>query len=420
MKILQLVSALAAFVAGAGVVSSMSASPAPEVFTFPAEFEPQSAVWIGARPEENGRPTLGVIVQMVQALAPHVDIYLMVSSLAAQAKLQNLLGKARVDLRRVHFQTITSSPTQWYRDIGPIFLKGSHGHLKVVDFDFNCYGDCRTGSAEARQKEGIDRQIASAVHLPVVRTEIVSEGGDREVNGRGTLMAVEATEMQRNPHLTRDQIERELLHVLGQKKMIWLKRGVAEDDDAERGPVYANIYAAGAGGHVDEMARFTGPDTVLLAEVTPLERDSDPVLRISYERLQKNYRILQSATDQDGHRLRIVRMPVADPIYLDLTPKPLDPDLSFFRGSKPGQPLRIILPASYMNFVVSNGIVLVPKYWRPGRPETIRRKDEAARRILQNLFPDREIVQIDAENLNHGGGGMHCATQQQPVVSTRV
>jgi len=108
-------------------------------------------------------------------------------------------------------------------------------------------------------------------------------------------------------------------------------------------------------------------------------------------------------------------MPVADPIYLHLTFKAGDHGLMFFRGSRPGRPIRVILPASYMNFVISNNVVLVPAYWKPGRPESTRRKDEMANHILHSLFPDRRVVQIDAENLNHGGGGMHCATQQQPV-----
>ncbi len=405
--------------AAVGLASSRAlptvAAPS-EVFSFPAEFEPQSAVWIGARPKENGQPALGIVAQMVAALAPSVDVYLMTPTAAEKVQVEAAIRKTGLDTRRIHYVAITSSPTRWYRDIGPIFLTGDRGHLKVVDFDFNCYGDCQSGSAEAKAKEGIDRQIAGMLHLPILRTELASEGGDREVNGRGTLMAVEAVEMQRNPQLTRHQIERELLRVLGQKKMIWLKRGMAEDDDAERGPLYANVYAAGAGGHIDEMARFTAPDTVVLAQVTPQERDSDRVLRMSYQRLEENERILKSATDQDGHPFHIVRMPAADPIYLDYNFKAGDHGLAFFRGSKPGQPIRVILPASYMNFTISNGVVLVPAYWRPGRPESTRRKDEAAKRILQRLFPDRRILRIDAENLNYGGGGMHCATQQQPAV----
>lgn len=405
---------LTATCAGAG--ENLQAAAPPETFTAPAEFEPQSAVWIGARPDENGHPALPTVAKMVQALTPHVDVYLMVPNAGVEEQLNLLLRNSAVNLRRVHYWTSRSSPTRWLRDVGAIFVKSNRGRLKVIDFDFNCYGDCPAGSPRAKEKEGIDRQIAGILGLPVARTSLVSEGGDREVNGRGTLMAVETTEMQRNPQLTRAAIERELLRLLGQKKMIWLKRGVAEDEDAEQDPVYRNVYAAGAGGHIDEMARFTAPGTIVLAQVTPRERDSDPVLRLSYERLEENARILKSATDQSGHKFRLVRMPVPDPMYEDLTLKAGDHALAFFRGSKPGEHIRIILPASYMNFFISNGVVLVPAYWHPGRPESTKRKDSAAKDTLQKLFPGRRVVQIDAESLNHGGGGMHCATQQQPAI----
>src|SRR5690348_14549794 len=142
--------------------------------------------------------------------------------------------------------------------------------------------------------------------------------------------------MQRNPGMTRDQIERELLTVLGQKKVIWLKRGIAEDDDAMNGPLYSSIYPIGCG-HIDEMARFVAPDTIALAEVTPKERDSDPIMRMTYERLEENLRILQAATDQDGHKFKVIRMPVADPIYQDFTVQSgPDGGLNYFRGTKPG------------------------------------------------------------------------------------
>ena len=139
-------------------------------------------------------------------------------------------------------------------------------------------------------------------------------------------------------------------------------------------------------------------------------------MRMTYDRLKENYRILQAATDQDGHRFKIVRMPIADPIYQDLTIQAgADGGLNYFHGSKPGQQIRIIISASYMNFFISNGVVFEAAYWQPGRPESTRRKDEVAAATLKRVFPTREIVQIHAENLNYGGGGMHCATQQQPA-----
>ena len=395
------------------ITAASSPREQPDDFTLPAEFEPQQAVWMSARPTETGKPVLDVVIEMVRALSSHVRIQLMVPNEDIKAEVQNRLRRQNVDERQISYWT-TTVPTRWYRDIGAIFLRNSEGAMKAVDFNFNCYGECPTGSEAARKKEGVDREIAALAGVPTIRTALVSEGGDREVNGKGTLMAIEETEMQRNPGMSRGQIEKELLSLLGQKKMIWLKRGIAEDDDPIHGPLYSNVYPIGCG-HIDEMARFVSPDTIALAKVTEQERRKDPVMRMTSDRLEENYRILQAATDQDGHRFKIVRMPIADPIYQDFTVKPgPDGGLDYFHGSKPGQKIRIIISASYMNFFISNGVVLEAAYWQPGRPESTRDKDEASAATLKRLFPTREIVQIHAENLNYGGGGMHCATQQQP------
>jgi len=182
--------------------------------------------------------------------------------------------------------------------------------------------------------------------------------------------------------------------------MIWLKRGIAEDDDPIHGTLSADRYSIGCG-HIDEMARFVSADTIALAEVTDRERGNDPVMRMTYDRLEDNYRILQSAADQDGGKFKIVRMPVANPIYQNLTIQSgPDGGLKYFHGTKPGQKIRYLISASYLNFFISNGVVLEAAYWRPGRPDSTRRKDQAATAILKQLFPTREIVQIHAENLN--------------------
>ena len=387
----------------------------PNQFTLPAEFEPQQAVWMSARPTESGKPVLDIVIEMVRALSPHVRIQLMVPSDAVKTEVHNRLRQQKIDERQITYWTTHASPTRWYRDVGAIFLVNGIGEVKAVDFNFNCYGECPTGSAEAQKKEGIDREIAALADVPTIKAELVSEGGDHEVNGQGTLMALEETEMQRNPGKSREYIEKELLRLLGQKKMVWLKRGIAEDDDPIHGPLYSNVYPIGCG-HIDEMARFVSADTIALAKVAQEERDADPVMRMTYDRLEENYRILQAATDQNGHKFKIVRMPVANSIYHDFTIQPgADGGLHYFQGSKAGQKIRIIISASYMNFFISNGVVLEAAYWQPGRPESTRRKDEAAAATLKGLFPTREIVQIHSENLNYGGGGMHCATQQQPA-----
>jgi agmatine deiminase len=372
---------------------------------------------MSARPTESGKPVLDILIEMVRALSPHVRIQLMVPSEVVKAEVHNRLRQQKIDERQISYWTTSASPTRWYRDVGAIFLRNGNGDLKAVDFNFNCYGECPAGSAQAQQKEGIDREIAVIAGVSTIGTALVSEGGDHEVNGQGTLMAIEETEIQRNPGMSREEIEKELLRLLGQKKMVWLKRGIAEDDDPMHGPLYSNVYPIGCG-HIDEMARFVSADTIALAVVTQEERNADPVMRMTFDRLEENLRILQAATDQDGHKFKIVRMPVADPIYQHFTIQSgADEALHYFHGSRLGQKIRIIISASYINFFISNGVVLEAAYWQPGRPESTRRKDEAAAATLKRLFPTRKIVKIHSENMNYGGGGMHCATQQQPASS---
>jgi agmatine deiminase len=396
------------------------AKQSEEFFTFPAEFDKQEAVWMVARPFDSERPTIGVVIQMIKALTPAVKVRLMVADEKAKEEVHNLLKANGVDERQVSYWTTASSPTRWYRDIGAIFLRSNKGNLKVVDFDFNCYGECESSSEKAKQREGIDREIAALLKLPVVKTALASESGDREVNGKGTMMAVEAVELHRNPGMTKAQIEKVLLNVLGQRKMIWLQKGVAEDDKAQRGPLYGNVYPVGTGGHIDEFCRFVSDDTILLAEVSRQERDADPVMKLSYDRLEENYKILKEASDQDGKKFKIIRVPVADIIYDEFVIKESDTEeLRYFHGSKPGQTIKSIVAASYLNFFISNGVVLAPAYWKEGRPQSTKVKDEAVRNILQRAFPERKIVQIHSENFNYSGGGIHCATQQQPAIGLK-
>ncbi|HEY2800872.1 MAG TPA: agmatine deiminase family protein [Chthoniobacterales bacterium] len=198
--------------------------------------------------------------------------------------------------------------------------------------------------------------------------------------------------------------------------MIWLKQGIAEDDLAGKGPLAGNLYPTGdTGGHVDEFCRFASADTILLATVSPEERDSDPVMRISYDRMEESYRILQAAIDQDGHKLKIIRVPVADRISLTKTLTANDKgELAFF-ATKPGQPLTALVAASYLNFFVSNDVVLVPAYGKESQPASTKGKDAKVKQIFQRVFPTRTIIPIQSEDLHYGGGGMHCATQEQPT-----
>ncbi len=257
-------------------------------------------------------------------------------------------------------------------------------------------------------------------------SSLISEGGDRTFNGKGSMITVEAVELQRNPYMTRDEIEEEFKKVFNLSNVIWLKRGVYDDDKALSGllpgPDGLNsiMTAVATGGHIDEHCRFVSEDTVLVAEVTQEEADKDPIARINYERLETNVKILENSFTQDGRRLKIKRIPT--PVSLFTTMKKGDGVYDYYYEKyfdgfvyPIREELNIIAAASYCNFLITNGAVLAPEYWKPGLPASIKKKDHQARKILESLFPGRKVYTFDVKVLNFGGGGIHCITQQQPV-----
>jgi len=197
---------------------------------------------------------------------------------------------------------------------------------------------------------------------------MVLEGGSIDVNGRGTLLTTEecllSEVQQRNPDMSREQLEQMFADYLGIRKVIWLGNGIAGDDTH---------------GHVDDIARFVSPNTV----VTAVEKNTTDQ---NYEPLQANLRRLRQATDQDGKLLNVVELPLPSPVW--------------FRAQR--------LPASYANFYIANAAVLVPTFNDPN--------DRIALRILAELFPDRDVVSIYCGDFIWGLGAVHCATQQQPAV----
>jgi agmatine deiminase len=201
-------------------------------------------------------------------------------------------------------------------------------------------------------------------NLPLFEPGIVLEGGSIDVNGKGTVMTTRACLLNpnRNPTLSADEIEEKLREYLGTEHVIWLNDGITGDD---------------TDGHIDDIARFVGPSTVVCAYETDI---SDA----NYSPLHDNFEILRQATDQDGKPLTVVKLPMPSPV--------LDADGRY--------------PASYTNFYIGNTIVIVPVFNDPHDAEAIR--------ILQELFPDRNVVGINARAMVEGYGTFHCGTQQQP------
>jgi agmatine deiminase len=405
----------ATLLAGHGV-----AGPVPGETRFPAEFDPQESVWISWPRAEgfvDGLPVVPVVARIVGELAPFVPVDLLVPGRREGREALEYLEENGFPSAHVRLHVVRHAEL-WLRDLGPAFLL-TDGELAAVDFGFDGWGYAggpALAADAARKLEGTDRAIAEELRIPAVRSPLVGEGGGRESNGRGTLLLVEELEARRNPGLSREAIAEGYRTVLGVRHVIWLREALLEDQPVSRGVLPENLFASGGpGGHVDEFARFAGPSTVLLAEVPQAERDASPLARINGERLEENHRILREARDQDGNPLTIVRMPIPDPIVVQ-TDSALHSKFVYEDGTvvRPDGRIQVLATASYLNFLVTNGAVLVSAYWQPGRPDSTHWKDERARQILESVFPGRKVLQIPAEPLNFGGGGIHCVTLPQP------
>jgi agmatine deiminase len=347
----------------------MSDTPAQLGYRMPAEWEPHRGTWLSwphkaaSWPGKFG-PVPGIFATMVRALADREEVHINVAGPAMEGSVRALLTDQGAEAGNVYFH---HNPTNdaWCRDHGPIFLQRTHaGHREqaIIDWGYNAWG----GKYPPYDLDDVvPTRIGAELGLPVFEPGIVMEGGSIDVNGRGTLLTTEACLLNpnRNPQLDRARIEQYLRDYLGVAKILWLGDGIAGDD---------------TDGHVDDLTRFVDERTV----VTVVEHDPADD---NYAPLQENLERLRGMTDQDGRALRVVTLPM--------------PRALRYEGQR--------LPASYANFYIANGIVLLPTYDPP--------RDEEAFATLRSLFPGRDVVGIDCTDLVWGLGAIHCVTQQWPA-----
>ncbi len=425
-----------------------------------------------------GFPSTEPISDMIRAFSGYVHVNLVVQDADEEAAVRSLLTAKGVPLDHVHFFQIEHLDI-WARDMGPQFTRSRSGRLRINDWNFNYWGNEEPESSNSTFEESIDRTIASVINVPVLdaRTgpatgvRLIHEGGSASHNGHGTMIAVESVVMQRNlgpnrfcggqaPVTDYDQpntyapnpdwprckalVEDEYRRMLGAKKVIWIPTGVVEDNGTFRGPQATHIHVpklkgidiphAGVymlfttNGHTDEFLRFVAPDTVVLAEEsaprtparTPVERLLGWLQEQNHERLERAYDIISRETTESGKPIRIIRIPVPE-LTLEVF-LPGDGTYDYYAqydrwedGSALPEVMLAVWPASYVNYVPTNDLVIVSKFWRPGRSLETWKRDNEARAVLKELFPGREIAQVYADNVNRGGGGMNCITQQQPA-----
>lgn len=393
-------------------------SPAAAGYTFPPEWAPHEAVWMGWSDEA---PHHKVQVEMIRALAPHVKIRLMVASESAKAEADKALAAAGVDRQRVEFIT-QKIVNFWIRDPGPRFLSDGR-HLAIVEFAWNNYGyplDLLIGGYDYVRRGVISRDVAEELNIPVSSTAVVAEGGQMDVSDE-VIVTYKGTALQRNPGVHLEEIEREYLRVYGKKKVVWLERPPLSDRMFS-GPKLKNYFGEGANGHIDEYVRFVNNATLVIAQIDEPKADLDPLSRADQEILRENLAQLRAAVNVDGRPFDIITLPMPAlrhymrTTHLSAGLKRWDFLGARFRDFAVGDEIIFVPALSYLNFLVTNGVVLVPAYWHEGLPAREREKDELVRETFQRLFPGRKVVQINPLAVNWSGGGMHCITQQQPRV----
>ncbi len=347
----------------------------------PAEWEPHLSTWFTwprregiSFPDRYDTVPL-VYANLIRELVKVEEVNINVWNAEMEEWVRELLRNETTPLERVRFHHFPAYEP-WCRDHGPIFLvRGNQSSAvpssalpvprsdrAIVDWGYNAWGG---KYLPFDLDDAIPQHVAKLRELPLFSPGIVMEGGSIEVNGCGTLLTTESCLLNpnRNPHLSKTEIEKYLCDYLGVTNVLWLGDGIVGDD---------------TDGHIDDMSRFVNPTTI----VTIVEEDPSDA---NYDILQENLKRLKTMRDEKNRPLRIVELPMCGVIECE--------------GQR--------LPASYANFYIANKMVLVPTY---------RHKNDAkALEILQKEFPDRRVIGIDSTELIWGLGSFHCISQQEPA-----
>jgi agmatine deiminase len=346
----------------------------------PAEFEPHSGCWM-AWPERTdnwrlgAKPAQRAFAAVAEAIAVSEPVTMAVSDRQFE-RCRSLLSPA---VRVVE----VSTDDAWLRDTGPTFVVDGAGGRRGVDWRFNAWGGLEGGLYFPWDRD--DRVAAKVLEVEGderYRAPLVLEGGAIHVDGEGTVLTTEECLLNpnRNPELTREQVEGHLRDYLGAEKVIWLGSGVYEDE---------------TDGHVDNIACFAAPGVVLL---TWTEDESDPQQAISRDARER----LEAATDAKGRSIEVVLLPSPGPLTISAEEAA---GVDLVEGTAPRR-AGDRLAGSYVNFYLGNSRVV--------HPLLDERHDERAAEVLRDCFPEREVVGVAAREILLGGGNVHCITQQVP------
>lgn len=358
---------------------TLTTTPAADGFMMPAEWSPHAGTWMlwPERPDNwrwGAKPAQAAFAAVASAIARHEPVTMCVSP-GQYLNARHALPSA------VRVVEMTSNDS-WIRDCGPTFVANPDGKVRGVDWRFNAWG----GQAEGLyspwdQDDLVGEKVLEMERAPRYAPPIVLEGGSIEVDGEGTLMVTMQCLLNRNPDLSRAEIEAALMAQLGVTTIIWLDHGVFNDE---------------TDGHADNLARFVAPGRVVLTWTD--DRD-DPEYAISQDAFER----LSKASDAKGRALDVIKVRQPGPLFMtEAEAKGVD----VVDGTEP-RVAGLRLAASYVNFYFCNGAMIVPAL-DPAH-------DSAAVEASQAACPDRKVVMVDAREILLGGGNIHCITQQQPA-----
>jgi agmatine deiminase len=362
-------------------MTTLKTTPAADGFHMPGEFEQHSGCWmlwperttnwrLGAKPAQQAFAAVATAIATGEPVTVGVSRQQFVHA-------RSVLPDA---IRVVEL----SSDDAWMRDVGPTFVVDRRGDVRGVDWPFNGWGGLNGGLYFPwDQDDLVARKVLEIEGRDRYRAPLILEGGAIHVDGEGTLITTEECLMNpnRNPHLDKGQIEILLHEYLGVTSVIWLGKGVVDDE---------------TNGHIDNLCSFVGPGEVVL---TWTENKRDPQYRISLDAYER----LSGARDAQGRRLKIHKLQQPGPMYRTAAETA---GIDAVEGAAP-RPVGERLAASYVNFYVGNSVIVLPLL--------DPRHDKQAARQLQRLFPGRRLIGVQAREILLGGGNIHCITQQVPA-----
>ena len=419
---------LASLLALGAASLGLAERPDPAQWRVRADFEPARAIWLGY---DAGHVELSAA--LARALQPYVALKLLTTpEQAAEARAALQAHGVRTE----PIELLTAPLQKYFLRDTTVFATGPAGQQALLVFRWNHYGmpawcrmrhegDRRQVAACSAGREAADNglvgEMSRLAGTHMLASPLYIEGGGIEVNGQGLIIANEALLVQRNLGRPRTALERDLLALPGVRKVLWLPAGLAEDPPL-RATITGQHVAWGTGGHTDQFVRFADARTVLLAWPDDDEAEAHPVARLNRLRMQRNATLLAGATDTNGQRLRVLKVPmpriVERRVVLSasadnrLSDEWTADDFPARDGRRQGDAVMQVAAATYLNFVVANGTVVLPDYLPHGTPPATQLR---VQRVFEQAFPGRRLQWVDAIGANWVGGGPHCATLNEPL-----